>query len=81
MAAGNGDAVVIVSPALIVMDTAFVSVPPTVSVATSVKFDVPAVVGVPLIPLLVKFNPLGKLPPVADHVTVPVPPLATSGWE
>jgi hypothetical protein len=77
---GN-DAVVIVSPVLIVIDTDFVSVAPTLSVATSVKFDVPAVVGVPLIPLLVKFSPFGKLPPVVDHVIDPVPPLAVSAWE
>lgn len=44
--------------------------------AWTVKLEVPAVVGVPLIvPLPLKANPAGKLPEETLHVMVPAPPL------
>ena len=44
--------------------------------AWTVKLEVPAVVGVPVIvPLPLKANPAGRLPEETPHVTVPVPPL------
>ena len=45
------------------------------SVAETVNFAVPAVVGVPLMaPALLMVKPAGKLPVVTAQVTVPVPP-------
>ena len=45
------------------------------SLAVTVKLVVPAVVGVPeIVPVLLKFNPAGKLPLVTLQVMVPVPP-------
>ena len=44
--------------------------------ACTVKLEVPAVVGVPLIvPLPLKASPAGKLPEDTLHVMVPTPPL------
>ena len=46
------------------------------SLAWTVKLEVPAVVGVPLIvPPPLKANPAGKLPEETLHVMVPAPPL------
>jgi len=45
-----------------------------------VKFDVPAVVGVPVIAPVDPFNvkPAGKLPTIVAHVYGVVPPVATT---
>jgi len=56
-------------------DTEFASVTPTV------KFAVPATVGVPLICAPDKLNPCGRAPPEIDHVYGTVPPLACNVWE
>ena len=46
------------------------------SLAVTVKFEAPAVVGVPEIaPALLRVNPAGKLPLVTLQVMVPTPPL------
>jgi hypothetical protein len=54
-----------------------VPVHPVLSVAVTVKLNVPAAVGVPVKPPpLAKFNPLGKLPVVLAKVYGAVPPVA-----
>jgi hypothetical protein len=46
------------------------------SVACTLKIDVPAVVGVPVIcPAVLNVNPAGRLPRVTDHDIGAVPPL------
>ena len=51
------------------------------SVARTVKLDVPAAVGVPLItPPELKDSPDGRLPPLSDHVYGVWPPVAASVW-
>ena len=64
------DAVVIVrSEELIVIDSALVDDCELLSATPTVKFDVPAVVGVPLITPPEEINrPAGKDPPASDHV-------------
>src|SRR3954471_20235337 len=53
------------------------------SVARNVRFEVPAVVGVPLITPLVPSNvsPAGSVPEVSAHVYPPTPPVAPSVCE
>jgi hypothetical protein len=53
-----------------------------VSAACTVKFDVPAVVGVPEITPVPLFNvrPAGNVPSVTLHVIGAVPPLDCSCW-
>jgi hypothetical protein len=64
-------------PAVIVMDNCFVSLP-AVLVAFTVKVDVPAAVGVPVIaPVSARFKPAGNVPLSTLHV-MGVPPVATS---
>jgi hypothetical protein len=47
----------------------------------TVKFAVPAVVGVPLmLPVAASDSPAGSEPTVIDQVLPPVPPLAESVW-
>ena len=49
------------------------------SLAVTVKFEVPAVVGVPEIaPAALIVNPAGKLPLVTLRVIVPTPPLVST---
>ena len=44
--------------------------------AVTVKLELPAVVGVPVIaPALLRVNPAGRLPVVTLQVTVPEPPV------
>jgi hypothetical protein len=51
------------------------------SVTRTVKFEVPTVVGVPLIPpAALSVSPAGKLPDAIAHVLFPVPPLDASVW-
>ena len=76
MPAGK-DVVVIVGATcagLMTMLSAFVLFPKLL-VALTVKFDVPAVVGVPVIAPVVpfKFKPAGRLPTVIAHVIGVVP--------
>jgi len=48
----------------------------TVAVTRILKFDVPAVVGVPLMtPAVDSDRPAGSEPVKTDHVRVPVPPV------
>ena len=56
--------------ALMVMDRLTVAVPPTLSVTRTVKLNVPAVVGVPVIAPVEESSdsPAGKLPGVIDQV-------------
>ena len=57
-------------------DSGWVAVPPMASVATTVKVEVPLVVGVPAIsPVLgLMLRPSGSDPPVTDQVYGVVPP-------
>ena len=72
---GSGEAVVIDGAELIVNVNAFVGAAPAASVALTVKFDVPAVVGVPLsTPAALIFKPAGRAPALTDHVNGAVPP-------
>lgn len=49
------------------------------SVTVTVKFAVPAAVGVPeMTPLTLKFNPAGKAPDVSDQETGAIPPVELS---
>ena len=60
---------------LIFSENAFDADPPAASATLIVKFDVPAVVGVPLsTPAELNVNPAGSVPDVADHVNGVVPP-------
>jgi hypothetical protein len=64
------------------MDSDRVADPDAVSVALTVKFEVPEVVGVPVIwPDAPRFSPAGNEPDAIDHVKDPVPPLACSVCE
>src|SRR3990172_2659869 len=62
--------------------SAFVAVAPLASVARTVKFDVPAAVGVPLISPVVPLSvsPAGSAPTVTAHVMGDLPPLLASVW-
>lgn len=68
MSAGRLDVVIVIA-GLITIDSAFVAVAETLSVTIAVKFDVPAVVGVPVIaPVEATIeSPAGRLPPEIDH--------------
>ena len=61
------------------MESACSAVRDPLSVTRSVKFEVPAVVGVPVIAPVEAFNdrPAGKLPTTVAHVYGVVPPAAT----
>lgn len=76
-------ALVIAGAWLTVMLSAFVALcgpPMLVSVTLTVKFDVPTVVGVPLItPALLNVSPAGR-EPVKVKVSVPAPPVAATVW-
>src|SRR3954452_15374430 len=51
------------------------------SLTCTVKFAVPAAVGVPLmVPFAASDSPAGSEPSVVDHAYPPVPPLAESVW-
>jgi hypothetical protein len=67
---------------LTVSDNGAVAVCAALSVTFTVKFDVPAVVGVPLmVPLAERAKPAGKVPTETVHVYGVVPPLAFSPCE
>ena len=69
----NGGLIVMLSPWVLVCGGLLESV------AATVKLDVPAVVGEPVIaPVPLKFNPGGKLPWARLQVIVPVPPALCS---
>ena len=71
---------VIVSAVTIVMESAFVAVPPRASVTRTVKFDVPAAVGVPeKTPVAESVRPVGRVPAVLAQVNAPEPPDAARG--
>ena len=55
---------------LIVIESAFVAVAPTLSVTVVVKLDVPEAVGVPVMAPVAATsdNPAGRLPEEIDHV-------------
>ena len=69
---------VIDGTAAITIDSTLDAVAPTASVTRTVKLDVPAVVGVPLMtpPLVMGLSPAGSVPADNDQVSVPVPPVA-----
>lgn len=50
------------------------------SVTFTVKFDVPAVVGVPVIAPPLMLKPAGKLPELIEYVSVPAPPVTAMLW-
>jgi hypothetical protein len=67
---------------LIVSDNAAVAAPDALSVTFTVKFAVPAAVGVPeIVPLALRFRPAGRDPPASDQEYGGAPPVAVSGCE
>jgi hypothetical protein len=79
---GKGDAVVIESGALIVMENDFVAVCDPLSATRAVKLAVVAAVGIPLItPPADSVKPAGSVPDVVDHEYGGVPPVAVKLWE
>ena len=65
----TGEEVVIVGLVLTVSDSALVVVAETLSVTRTVKLEVPAADGVPLIvPLLDRLKPMGSAPLASAHV-------------
>jgi hypothetical protein len=77
VASGNGDVVVMASTALMVIDRAAEAVCEPLSTTRTVKFEVPAVDGVPLIvPVEDRISGAGSAPCVMDHVYGVVPPEA-----
>jgi hypothetical protein len=81
MPLGSEDVVTVNGGGATVMLSDCVAVAFELSFTCTVKFAVPAVVGVPLIvPLAASDRPAGSEPRVVDHVYPPVPPLAESVW-
>jgi len=80
---GNGEAVVMVGPAMMVSVKGWVLEPPALSVTFMLKLaDVTAVVGVPLTAPPVIDSPAGGVPLASENVyPLPDPPLAVSGCE
>jgi len=77
---GSDDVVTANGGGAMVMLRACVSVAFELSFTCTVKLEVPAAVGVPLIvPLVASDRPAGSEPPAVDQVLPPVPPLAESG--
>ena len=72
----------IVGAAATVTDSDWVATAPAPSVTWSVKVDVPAAVGVPVISPVEgsTARPAGRVPPVTDHVGLPVPPVTVGVW-
>ena len=70
----------IVSGVMIVIESGCCTVRDPLSVTRIVKFDVPALVGVPVIAPVDPFNvkPAGTLPTIVAHVYGVVPPVATT---
>jgi hypothetical protein len=67
---------------LIVSDNAAVAAPDALSVTFTVKFAVPAAVGVPeIVPPALRFIPAGSDPLATDQVYGGAPPLAASACE
>ena len=75
----GSDVVVIERAALTVIESGCVAVRAPLSVTRTVKFEVPAVVGAPVIAPDDAFNdnPAGKVPVITSHVYGMVPPAAT----
>ena len=67
--------------AFTMIDRFAVADPEAPSVTFTVKFDVPAVVGVPEIVLPERLSPAGSVPPDTDQVYGGVPPMAFSACE
>ena len=68
--------------ALIVTESPAVADTEALSVALTVKLEVPAVVGVPeMVPLALRFSPAGSEPVDTDQVYGGEPPVAARGWE
>jgi hypothetical protein len=72
----SSDDVVTTTGVPIVIESDRVAVLPRLSVTSTVKVDVPAVVGVPEIVSPLSVRPAGKLPVTIDHVYGVVPPEA-----
>jgi hypothetical protein len=78
---GSDEVVTVNGGAAMVMLRACVAVALELSFTWTVKFAVPAVLGVPLIPpVAASDRPAGSAPTVVDQVLLPVPPLAESVW-
>src|SRR5215471_12573305 len=75
----GSDVVVIESAASVVIESGCVAVRDPLSVTRTVKFEMPAVVGAPVIAPDDAFNdnPAGKVPVITSHVYGMVPPAAT----
>lgn len=79
---GSGDVVVTARVGVMVSAIDLVVIAPAVSATCTVKFEVPAVVGVPLsTPVLLRETPAGKDPVLTDQVCEPVPPVAVKVCE
>jgi hypothetical protein len=77
----GSDVVVIDSAGLIVIESACSAVRAPLSVTPTVKFDVPAVLGVPLItPAEDNDNPAGNVPIARDQEYAGVPPVTLNIW-
>src|SRR3989304_489177 len=74
----DNSVVVTDSAAYTVIESALSEYAPLASITRTVKFDVPAAVGVPLItPVAVfRFNPAGRLPVATDQLYGVLPPVA-----
>ena len=70
MVPSGSEVVVIDGAAMMVSDRFLVPVPPTLSVTRTVKLDVPAVVGVPVIAPVdgLSVSPAGRVPDCIDQV-------------
>src|SRR3990170_6960936 len=82
MLPSRSDEVVTLRLLYIIIASAFVAVAPLSSVALTVKFEVPAAVGVPLISpvALLRLSPAGSASTVTAHVIGALPPLLASVW-
>src|SRR3972149_10235715 len=76
------DVVLIEIAEYMMIDSALVATAPFASVTCTVKFEVPAVSGVPLITPLPPFrlNPDGNVPAITDQLYDVLPPQAESVW-
>src|SRR3972149_4405203 len=82
MLPSRSDEVVTLRLLYIIIASAFVAVAPLSSVALTVKFEVPAAVGVPLISpvALLRLSAAGSAPTVTAHVMGDLPPLLARVW-
>jgi hypothetical protein len=78
---GSDDVVIVKGAGVTVMLRACVSVAFELSFTRTLKVEVPAAAGIPLIvPLAESDSPAGSEPALIDQLFPPVPPLAESVW-